>query len=92
MLALLSGLAQVLDNRRIARDPVKGHLNRQGLRVFGRLVDKVDHRLEVIVWVLQEVILFPDRSKDIVVHIQGWILVGLVRGVAQIRVPFDHPA
>ena len=66
LLAALGRADQVPDDRRIARCPVEGHLDRQDLGVVDGLGNEsLDRRGEAFVRVVHEEIARPDNGKDV---------------------------
>ena len=66
LLAALGGPDQVAHDRRVARRPVEGHLDRQDVGVVDRLGDEpLDGRDEALVGVVDEQVADPDRGEDV---------------------------
>ena len=66
LLAALGGPDQVAHDRRVARRPVQGHLDRQDLGVVDGLADEpLDRGDEALVRVVDEEVADPDRREDV---------------------------
>ena len=66
-LARLSRRDQRIDDRRLLAGPVERLLDRDHVRVLGRLAQEGDHHLEALVGVVDDEILGPDRGETVAV-------------------------
>ena len=64
LFAVLCGLRQRGDDRRIAADPVQGLFDGKHIRILRRLSHKPDHRLKGLVRMMQQDIPFLDLVKN----------------------------
>ena len=65
LLAVLGGAGQGVDDRVVVGGPVERLLDRQDLRVVGRLLDELDDRAERLVRVMDQDVLLADRGEDV---------------------------
>ena len=66
LLAVLGGPGQGADDRRIAAGAIERLLDGQHVRVFGRLLDQLHHRIEALVGVEQQHVVVLDGLPQIV--------------------------
>ena len=69
LLAVLGGAGQGGDDRVVVGGPVERLLDRQHLRVLGRLLDELDDRAERLVGVVDQDVVLADRAEDVR---RGW--------------------
>ena len=89
LLAVLGGAGQGGDDRVVVGGAVERLLDRQDLRVVGRLLDELDDRAERLVGVVDQDVLLADRREDVGA---GWPAgghLGLERGLLQVAEPLE---
>ena len=72
LLAVLGGAGQGGDDRVVVGGPVERLLDRQDLRVVGRLLDELDDRAERLVGVVDQDVLLADGGEDVRAVGQNW--------------------
>ena len=87
LFSILRCLCQRCDDWRIAAYPVKCLLDGQNLRIPCGRFDKINHRLETHVRMVQENILLPYIGKDVIIILQSRHFRGLVSGYFKILKP-----
>ena len=68
-LARLGGLAQSLDNRRIAGSAIQGLLDRHDIGVGGGLLQEPDHHIKGFIGVMQQHILLGDGGEHVAIMV-----------------------
>ena len=90
LLAVLGGARQGVDDRVGVGGPVERLLDRQDLRVFGRLLDELDDRAERLVGVVDQDVLLADRGEDVRAGWQNCAGIwGSNGGLLQVAEPFE---
>ena len=70
LLAILYRFQQHVDDRRVCSDAIQCLLNSQNVRIVGRRTDKIHHRIEAIVGVMHQDIMFANSGKEILLLAQ----------------------
>ena len=89
-LAALRRLAQCLHDWAVLRGAVKGLLDRQHVRVAGRLLQELHHNLEALVGMVQQHVLLAHGGEDVAVMVAHPLgAARLVRAPAQVGPVID---